>query len=547
MSLDKLLDMIDYSNIHRYEGFKLISLELKNNILMGKNDLFYNFIEPDDNQKEIYTTVLIGANGTGKSNLFRIIIELFKDLYDLKIGKVSTCSVSGQFSLIYSIHGDVFEYRNSRKRREPISNSKIDFDVVYRTSEKKPTYLFRNNELIDFKDAQIPMNIVAASIMLTDKYPFFRGSLDQYGEKIDAFPNYKYLGVRNTAQGTSTRAYVRRTVEHIVEMKDSYGFRDALKKATGFLEADEVIEIVYVTKNTTLFFEGDCNSTSFHRFFDSMRLRYKETNKKPPFSLDHYNKIIENTGLINELCEFCNKLYENKRLIDNSRLSKKFTYNIVDEDFYYLLKEEYVLIEHLRLLGLVHVPEIQISRGDKYSLQESSSGEYHFLSTVIGLLATVRINSLVLIDEPEISLHPNWQMKYLSFLRELFAHEEYATSHILIATHSHFLISDLKGDSSKIIGLKRDKGKIQTVDLPMNMDTYGWSADDVLYRVFGVRTTRNHFMEIDLRELLHSISEQKGNKAELEVIVKRLEKVKLNREDPLILILKKAKEYIEKL
>lgn len=537
--------MIDYSNIHRYEGFKLISLELRNNPLLSKSDLFYNFIEPEDSQKEIYTTVLIGANGTGKSNLFKIIIEVFKDLYDLSKGRDSTCSVSGQFSLIYSIHGDVYEYRNFRKRREGGSNIILNLEPVYRPSDKRPSFLYRNGESIDYKSAQLPSNLVAASIMLTDKYPFFRGSIDKHGERIGAFPNYKYLGVRSTAQGTSTRAYVRQTVEHIVLMRNSYGFRDALKRATAFLGTDEVIEIGYVTRNSSLFFNGDCNSDVIHSFFGSMKLRYQETNKKPPFSLDHYNKIREIPVLINELCEFCNKLYENKRLKDNSRQSKKITFNIVDENEYFLLKNEYELIEHLRILGLVHYPEIQISRGETYSLQESSSGEYHFLSTIIGLLATVRGNSLIFIDEPEISLHPNWQMKYLSFLRELFSHEEYATSHILIATHSHFLISDLKGKSSKIIGLKRDEGKIQIVDLPINMDTYGWSAEEVLYSIFNVRTTRNFYLEYDLTKLVTLINRNSKEYIEIRRIVNKISSLVLSENDPLKIIQEKAVNYLE--
>jgi hypothetical protein len=94
--------------------------------------------------------------------------------------------------------------------------------------------------------------------------------------------------------------------------------------------------------------------------------------------------------------------------------------------------------------------------------------------------------------------------------------------------------------------LKRNKG-VEIVELPKEMDTYGWSTEDVLYKVFGVRTTRNYYMEVDLRELLHSISEQKKNKDELNKIVSRLEKVKLNEEDPLNLILEKAKAYIEKI
>ena len=111
---------------------------------------------------------------------------------------------------------------------------------------------------------------------------------------------------------------------------------------------------------------------------------------------------------------------------------------------------------------------------------------------MVGLMATVNPGSLVFIDEPEISLHPNWQMKYLSFIRELFSDPEYNTCHIIIATHSHFLISDLKGTSARIIGLRKNKNKIKTIDISHN--TYGWSAEQVLLDVFEVSTTRNYIV-----------------------------------------------------
>jgi predicted ATP-dependent endonuclease of OLD family len=227
---------------------------------------------------------------------------------------------------------------------------------------------------------------------------------------------------------------------------------------------------------------------------------------------------------------------------------RKITYNLIEPKLFERLNAEYPMLEHLRQLGMISSPEIQLKREGGYSLQESSSGEYHFFSSIVGLMATVKpTNSLVLIDEPEISLHPNWQMKYLSFLRELFSHSEYATCHILVATHSHFLISDLKGDSSKIIGLKRAGREIEIIELPKELDTYGWSAEDVLYRVFGVRTTRNYYLEVDVREMLYLISEKSQNKEELDAIFNRLTRVNLSDEDPLTLIIQRAKAYIEQL
>jgi len=133
-------------------------------------------------------------------------------------------------------------------------------------------------------------------------------------------------------------------------------------------------------------------------------------------------------------------------------------------------------------------------------------------------MATIKTNSLVFIDEPEISLHPNWQMQYLSFIRELFSSSEYATSHILVATHSHFLISDLRGENSKIIGLKRENGKIEIMDLPLNLDTYCWSPDDILYNIFNVTSSRNKFVAENIANILDQLS--KGSKLEANKISK---------------------------
>jgi predicted ATP-binding protein involved in virulence len=158
-------------------------------------------------------------------------------------------------------------------------------------------------------------------------------------------------------------------------------------------------------------------------------------------------------------------------------------------------------------------------------------------------MATVKPNSLIFIDEPEASLHPNWQMQYLSFIRDLFSGDEHATSHILIATHSHFLLSDLQGDNSKIIGLRRNNG-IEIVDLPVNLNTYGWSAEEVLYSEFNVRTVRNYFLEQDLTNLLGLIGQNSMNRQEIKRLIGRIERIPLSENDPLKEIIDEANNYI---
>jgi len=68
-----------------------------------------------------------------------------------------------------------------------------------------------------------------------------------------------------------------------------------------------------------------------------------------------------------------------------------------------------------------------------------SSGEQHELVLLYELLFKVKPNSLVLIDEPELSLHVGWQSQFLKDLQEI---AELADLDILIATHSPDIIQD---------------------------------------------------------------------------------------------------------
>lgn len=490
---------------YKCKGFKLLSLSLKGNSLTGKSDLEYDFVDENDEQNIIYTTVLIGANGTGKSNLFRIVIELFKELHDLSLGKKRSYKVDGNFKLKFFLDGDIFEYTNESDTESENGNQ---------------AFLLRNGSQVDFDEAQFPTAIVANSIMLTDKFPFYRKENNDKGEKVDAFPIYKYLGARDLPQSASTRAYVRRTVEFIVEQfrkgnSRESRFIDNLRRATAFLELDNYIDIIYKPLIGKVFFSGHLVPSSLDEYFEQIRERY-QNSIRPPFKLNHYLKIKDDTKLIRSICDFCNGFtYINGAGTSSLRLASgtEITYNLIEKESFRKLSDEYFLLEHMRQLGIVSSPEIGLKRTGGYSLQESSSGEYHFFSSVVGLMATVKAkNSLIIIDEPEISLHPNWQMAYLSFLRDLFSHSDYANCHILVATHSHFLISDLKGDSSKIIGLKRADSGIEIIDLPKELNTFGWSAEDVLYNVFNVASTRNKFVAEDIANILNHLSSGKTNK-----------------------------------
>lgn len=68
-----------------------------------------------------------------------------------------------------------------------------------------------------------------------------------------------------------------------------------------------------------------------------------------------------------------------------------------------------------------------------------SSGEQHEIVLMYDLLFRIKANTLVMIDEPELSLHVNWQERFLSDLSEVI---KVAGFDALIATHSPYIISD---------------------------------------------------------------------------------------------------------
>ena len=68
-----------------------------------------------------------------------------------------------------------------------------------------------------------------------------------------------------------------------------------------------------------------------------------------------------------------------------------------------------------------------------------SSGEQHEIVLTYGLLFRARAKSLILIDEPELSLHVTWQRKFLEDIARI---SELADLDFLVATHSPSIIHD---------------------------------------------------------------------------------------------------------
>jgi hypothetical protein len=114
--------------------------------------------------------------------------------------------------------------------------------------------------------------------------------------------------------------------------------------------------------------------------------------------------------------------------------------------------------------------------------------------------------------------------------------------HFIIASHSHFLVSDLEEETSSIIGLTRDTATSPIKAEFIKKNTYGWSAEDVLYNIFKTPTTRNYYLANEIGDIIKLISAKEQNIEKIKKRVTELKQINVNLKevDPL-------KDIVEKL
>lgn len=96
---------------------------------------------------------------------------------------------------------------------------------------------------------------------------------------------------------------------------------------------------------------------------------------------------------------------------------------------------------------------VSILDGDKddVELESLSSGEQHLLVLIGRLIFETTEESMVLIDEPEISFHPEWQESFIGILSEI---KKLNGFDVILATHSPILIGNEYWDNVIELGVQ---------------------------------------------------------------------------------------------
>ncbi len=185
---------------------------------------------------------------------------------------------------------------------------------------------------------------------------------------------------------------------------------------------------------------------------------------------------------------------------------------------------------HLGLIGLLDAQVTPVDGNRAFSLFDLSSGEYHMYTSILGLGFGMTSSTLVLIDEPENSLHPQWQREYMATVIKICG-ETLVDGHLVVCTHSPLIVATATQDSTIV--------DLTLPDAQVNVASYGASADELLLSQFGVGSSRNHMVVAAIQRAVSLVERGEfddSKSKEMEPEIRRILDT-LTPDDPLIPVL----------
>lgn len=178
------------------------------------------------------------------------------------------------------------------------------------------------------------------------------------------------------------------------------------------------------------------------------------------------------------------------------------------QEFFKALESTYIS----KMLSEVRIA-LQVRNSDgSLTFRDLSEGEQQLLM-VLGLLRfTKEDEALFLLDEPDTHLNPTWSIQYLEFMREVVDNPQ--SSHVILTTHNPLVISGLQKEDVRI--MQRRKTGI-FVEQPRE-NPQGMGVSNILTsEMFGLRSTLDWATQQKLdRQRVLSVNPQRTPQEDIE-------------------------------
>ncbi|RXK87035.1 AAA family ATPase [Filimonas effusa] len=552
-----------YIWINEYHGIKKVGLNISNEYRFHFNELerqlsitnSENFIPSFFADSISSLTAIIGENGSGKTTLLRYIVEYLSDGINNHKDEQSIVVFKRNNKIHYFSHFSITitSPNNSIKLEKINDNNKIrDYaTTVFLSNTFNPTsynsHDYLNGQLGKTKNLSTQYLLYADYQNRTGQDAF--NTALTYQQRFSSFAAEELIRIVRLLRWLNYKeakghAFPVKPPEYLnisLVFSENEEFKSELEKIARAAE-----KYFNITRNKKNKFLIQVFLASVYHFINEIKFI-----SGPEIIADTYGKV---PSLILEYFE--NNEYKNHP--ENSVVPEMHDifYSILRKDQFSILNDRISQMQaFLELLGgFVHTRSVKVSKAnnlisvvltkankadleklveeyykteriagyvDFYFSHQSegesslSSGEYAML-TVFARLNSMKVESrkplLILMDEAELALHPQWQKEFVyhfvDFISERFASYQVQ---IIITAHSPFILSDIPPHC--VVLLKRGNHHTVVVDsLESNKETFGanihelftdsFFLQDGLMGEFSRRKIQDLIKEIGTRDFI---------------------------------------------
>lgn len=177
-----------------------------------------------------------------------------------------------------------------------------------------------------------------------------------------------------------------------------------------------------------------------------------------------------------------------------------------------------------------NMPIFENSQGEEFNINELSSGEKQLFLRTLSIKMLEPEDSIILIDEPELSLHPKWQQQIIKVYQSIGKNNQ-----IIVATHSPHILGSVRSENIIILS-KNEENKIVPITGEELYSSYGQTSDRILEDIMGMKSARNIEVQNLLDDVRNLVSENRYKTDEFKEKYNELENILGNSDSDLMLI-----------
>ena len=321
---------------------------------------------------------ITGPNGYGKSTILNLVDYLFHEQWK------ELCAII--FNSVEIILSD----NTFRIEKENISENIVDEDSDdIRTTYRMVVYL-NDRPCVVVTGSFNENGIVIGKVKVEKK--------EAYKTSFKLFINsQKLISIKDSRLYKSPKALK----DNLLVIEEN-----SLKLRSLLLEKRDDIRIILSTNETSSLTSNEHYSEEKREFWSSLK-KYNLVNKE-----EHICSASKLDTIFQKLSSFIKKLDLFFTVIEQCEFTNKKMTIAPELGYIFKLNDEYQ--------SILDFPQL-------------SSGEKQILTILYSLLFDVEEDSIILIDEPEISFHMSWQVMFLSVLKQILKNKH---AQYIIATHS---------------------------------------------------------------------------------------------------------------